>query len=32
MAQKPTATQVKNWALKVAKNKTAINVDGAYGA
>lgn len=31
MAQKPTATQVKNWALKVAKNKTTINVDRKWG-
>ncbi|WP_185160566.1 glucosaminidase domain-containing protein [Mammaliicoccus sciuri] len=31
MAQKPTATQVKNWALKIVRNKTTIDVDKKWG-
>ena len=31
MTTKPTADQVKSWALKIAKNKTTIDMDNRYG-
>ncbi|WP_436962109.1 hypothetical protein [Staphylococcus shinii] len=30
--RKPTASEVVEWALTIAKNKTSINVDGRLGA